>query len=159
MGRKSNTKGAVPAPPESSEIDDDQNTNGLYKKRLRSWKRTPTKSNANQMNNAETASYHRSTMYTFPIQLRHDPPSVRSNTVLSETSTPESVFYCPTISTSMQTTGDLNNNHVTTWNLENTKRKYQTISRESLFSEEPYIQRAKIATSANNDPPLTCNFY
>ena len=105
----------------------DDNRNELYRKRLRSWKSTSV--NSNEITTTTTTN-HKSTMFTYPM------PS--SNTILSESSTIESVFYCPTISyTSMQTIGDLNNNnHVTTLHNESNKRKYQRFSRESFSSEQ-----------------------
>ena len=134
MRRKPNTQEQVPVSTETNQLD----TNELYRKRLRSWKQRPPQLQSNQIINDEVTPLQRSTMYTYPIKLTNDHQSIMSTTVRSQSSINESVFYCPSISyTSMQTTGDLNNNHVTTLNMENKKRKNYAISYESLSSQLP----------------------
>jgi hypothetical protein len=171
MGRKSTGKDQVFPSPETNQTNNN-GTNDLYRKRLRSWNQPSTKLKSNHVINDEVTSLHRSTMYTYPINLNNDRPSILSSTILSESlTTDENAFYRSSISySSSQTTGDLNNNHVTTLNIENKKRKNNTLSCESLLSQFSQIKTFEtlsnrnnpknISTkqSSNNNLQLTCMF-
>jgi hypothetical protein len=147
MGRKSNIKDHVSSPPETNHTHNDD----LYRKRLRSWKQTSTSLKSNHIINDEAIPLHRSTMYTYPINLSNDRQSIFSSTIFSESLTTESAFYCPSRSNiSIQTTGDLNNNHVTTLNIEKKKRKNDTLSCESLSSEFSQTKTLEILSNSND---------
>ncbi|CAF5184740.1 unnamed protein product, partial [Rotaria magnacalcarata] len=114
MKRRSNDKDYIT-------LSSPTNPNNIYQKRLRSWRRklTPSKHNRtcceSRIANEEVEPFYRSTIYTYPINLKYDQTNTVSRTVLSESVTTESAFYSPSISyTSMKTIGDLNNNQVTT---------------------------------------------
>lgn len=167
MGRKSNTTTDHISSPSETNHD----INDLYRKRLRSWKQTSTELKSNHIINDDVIPLHRSTMYTYPINLNNDRQSILSSTILSESLTTESAFYCPSISNiSIQTTRDLNNNHVTTVNIENNKRKNNTSSCESLSSQFSQIKTLEILSNPNdtknintkrlstNNLQLTCTF-
>jgi hypothetical protein len=150
MGRKSNIKDHISSLPETDHTNNDD-PNDLYRKRLRSWKPSSTQLKSNRVINDEIIPIHRSTMYTFPINLSNDRQSNLSNTILSESLTTQSAFYCSSISNiSIQTTGDLNNNHVTTLNIENNKRKNNTLSSESLSSQLSQIKTLEILSNPND---------
>jgi hypothetical protein len=158
MGRKSNTKDHLCLTDETNQTNNNDN-NDLYRKRLRSWNQTSTQLKSNHTINDEVAPFHRSTIYTYPINLNHDRQSTLSNTILSESLTTESAFYCPSISyTSIQTTGDINNNQVTTSNLENRKRKNNSLSlSESLSSQCSQIKTLEILTNTNDEKNISTN--
>ncbi|CAF3617696.1 unnamed protein product [Rotaria sp. Silwood1] len=163
MRRRSNTKNHVSVSSKTNYTNDD-NTNGLYRKRLRSWKRTSTRLNPNHLSvtssviNNDVRPLYRSTIYTYPINPNDDHSNILSRTVLSESLTTESAFYCPSISyTSIQTTGDLNNNHVTTLNIQKKKRKYSTLSCESLSSQFSQIETYDMLPDPNNDKHINTN--
>jgi hypothetical protein len=155
MGRKSNTKDHLCVLDETNETDN----NDLYRKRLRSWKPISTQSKSNHTINDEVTVLHRSTIYTYPINLNHDRQSILSNTILSESLTTESAFYCPSISSiSIQTTDDINNNHITTSNLEDRKRKNSSSSSfENLSSQCSQIKTQEILPNLNNGKNISTN--
>lgn len=146
MRRRSNSK---------SHMTDDNNN--FYRKRLRSWRQTSTtkpddninnKTHAYSTVNDEIEPIYRSTIYTYPINLKDSNPHTSSSrTILSE-----SAFYCPSIShpshTSIAKFGDLNNNHVITMNTQ--KRKDQTTSCESLTSQCSQLQTFDTILNTND---------
>jgi len=176
MGRKSNAQDHMPSSPQTNNIHN-VDTNDLYRKRLRSWKRTPTKLKSKQISvpseitTNDVIPLHRSTIYTYPINFNSTRQRISSNTILSDSLTTESAFYCPSISyTSVQTIADLNNNHVTTLNIEKKKRKNSTTSCESLSSQLSQIKTFEMLSNPNdgkniitqqsstNNLQLTCMF-
>jgi hypothetical protein len=170
MGRKSKAKDHISSLQETNHTNNDD-PNDLYRKRLRSWKPPSTQLKSNHVINDKIIPIRRSTMYTYPFNLKNNRQSNLSNTILSESLTTESAFYCPSISNiSIQTTGDLNNNHVTTLNIENNKRKNNRLSSESLSSQFSQIKTLDILSypndaknistkrSSTNKIQLTCTF-
>jgi hypothetical protein len=158
MGRKSNAKNHLSSFPDTNQTNNND-TNDLYRKRLRSWKQTSTPLKSNHLSNDEVIPPHRSTMYTYPINLNHNRQRSSSRTIFSESlTTDESAFYGPSISyTSIETTGDLNNNHVMTMNVENKKRKTNTSSCESLSSQFSLIKTREILSISNNAQNISSN--
>ncbi|CAF4080511.1 unnamed protein product [Rotaria sp. Silwood2] len=163
MRQRSNAKDHVPLSSETKHTNNDD-TNGLYRKRLRSWKRPSTRFKSNHVPvtssiiNNDVRPPYRSTIYTYPIKPTDDHSNILSRTVLSESLTTESAFYCPSISySSIQTTGDLNNNHVTTLNIEKKKREYSTLSCESLSSQFSQIKTFDILPDPNNEKHINTN--
>ncbi|CAF3589033.1 unnamed protein product [Rotaria socialis] len=157
MKRRSNDKDYITLSSSINHINND-NTNNIYQKRLRSWKRklTPSKHNRtcceSPIVNEEVEPFYRSTIYTYPINLKYDQANTVSHTVLSESVTTESAFYSPSISyTSMKTNGDLNNNQVTTLNVQNQKRKNSTLSCESLSSQLSQIKTFDMLPDPNDE--------
>ncbi len=171
MGRKSNNKDHLSQSHKTNQTNTND-SNDLYRKRLRSWKQTSTQLKSNHTTiNDECEPLHRSTIYTYPIHLNHDHQSIPSSAILSESLTRNSAFYCPSISyTSIQTIGDVNNNHVTTMNIETKKRKNDLSSCESFSSQFSQIKTLDILTNTNdeknigieqlssNNLQLTCTF-
>ncbi|CAF3869808.1 unnamed protein product [Adineta steineri] len=159
MGRKSNVKDHIISPPETNSTD----TNGLYEKRLRSWKRKPTSSRRNQIpvssavDNEEVLPLAKSTIYTYPININNDHQQrILSNTIMSDSLTTDSAFYCSSISnSSIQTTADLNNNHVTTLNVDNRKRKNSAILYENLSNQFSQMNRSEILSNPNDENSIT----
>lgn len=171
MGRKSKAKDLICSPSDTDYKNNDK-TKDLYRNRLRSSKQTSTSLKSKHLINDHDKLFHKSTMYTYPIKLTNEHRSHLSNTICSESLTTESAFYGQSISnTSIQTAGDLNNNHVTTLNIENRKRKNSTSSYESLSSEfsqmktndilfNPYdTKNIKTKQSSMNNLQLTCMFF
>ena len=127
MGRKSTPKESPSVPQKINPID-----NNPYRKRLRSWKEPPIEMRSND----PITPSRRSTIYTYPIHLNHDHRSIPSSAIISENLTMESAFYRPSISSaSIRTANHVNNNHLSTVNVENRKRKTSSSSCESLCSD------------------------
>jgi hypothetical protein len=153
MGRKSNAKDHISSPPEINLPNID-----LYRKRLRSWKQTSTSLKSNHaslspsINDDSVKPFSKSTIYTYPINRNNNRPTNLSNTVLSESLTTESAFYCPSISyTSIPTAANWNNNHVTTLNIKEKKRKNSTSSCESLSSQFSQNQPLEMLPNPNDE--------
>ncbi|CAF0881684.1 unnamed protein product [Rotaria sordida] len=163
MRRRPNNKDQISLSSKTNYINEN-NTNNLYQKRLRSWNRTLTRLKSNHtsvtsliMNNDVRPPY-KSTIYTYPINITNNRSNILSHTVLSESLTTESAFYCPSISyTSIQTIGDLNNNHVTTLNIQNKKRQHSTLSCENLSSQLSQIKTFDMLPDPNYEKHININ--
>ncbi|UJR31009.1 hypothetical protein I4U23_018520 [Adineta vaga] len=156
MGRKSNAKDHLSSEPNMNQ-NDGRDPNDLYRKRLRSWKRSRTEFKTNQksipsIDNPDVVlPLQKSTIYTYPMKFNNTHQCIQSNTRHLESSTTESAFLCPSISnTSIQTMADVNNNHVTVLNIEKKKRKYQTSSCESLTSRSSQTKTRDVLLNVNN---------
>lgn len=154
MGRKSNAKDRPPSEQSIKTSDD------TYRKRLRSWKQPRTQLKSKQIpivspdNEDLSVPLHKSTIYTYPMKLNPNPYSVPpdTNTRQKESCATGSVFYCPSISdTSVQSITDLNNNHITTLNVDKRKKKQQTSSCESLSGRSSPIKTPVLFPSANDE--------
>lgn len=160
MGRKSNVKDQNSSSPEIN-LPTNNDTNDLYRKRLRSWKQTTTQCKSNHSRSFidnEVIPFPKSTIYTYPINLNNNHQTNVSNTILSESLTTESAFYGPSIScASIQTNSNLNNNHVTTLHIEDKKRRNSTLSCESLSSQLSQSKTLELLPNPNNDKQSSTN--
>lgn len=136
MARHSNSRDYLAFAPKSYSIPS-QGSNNLYRKRLRSWKRSssPSKSSiSSSLIENKTISARKSTIYTFPIHRPTDQQSEFSNTIPSEsvTSQSQSAFYASSIPhSSIRIIGeDLNNNN----HFERKRKHLRSASNESLAS-------------------------
>lgn len=147
MAAKANGRKCPPVPLENGNI---------YQKRLRSWKRKSTPSSVQSSladNNAE--SQRKSTIYTYPIRYKRD----QSSTLFSDSLTNESAFFSPSVSypPPLRTADGLNNNHVTTLNGTEKKRKTSsTSSRQSLSSRSSLTEPLSNPDEETDSLELIC---
>ena len=139
-----------------------QGTNNLYRKRLRSWKRSPTPI-PSALTDSETISTQKSTIYTFPLRPNGtDQQSENSNAVLTESFTSEqTAFYASTIPHPSGRLGDdLNNNHMASFNEVDTKRETKRKIGRSNSTESSASQSLEIITHpiSNESLQLICEF-
>ena len=173
MEHKSNKKDYLSFSRKSYSIPS-QGTNNLYRKRLRSWKRsaTPSESSSTSIPSAlidsKTISTRKSTIYTFPLRSNADQQSRVSNPVLTESLTSQqSAFYASTIPhPSIRLGDDLNNNHMATFNeIETTMRTKRKTCRsnsvESLASQSLKSPSMEIITQpiSHDSLQLICEFH
>ena len=133
-------------------------TDNQYRKRLRSWKQESNSLKSGYVSvspsiiNDDAESSNKSTIYIYPINYTNDHQRISSRTVLSESLTTESAFYCPSMSyMSTQTADGLNNNHVTTSNTQNRKRKYCRLSCESFIDRSSHIDKLEMLPDQDNE--------